>query len=76
MLIPQTANGFRATVSALRSLGWSKGVIFHTFSLPADHCVLLLVKNLARQMAEDVVREDLETAHLCQGGFAAPLTAP
>jgi hypothetical protein len=36
MLVPKTGNGFRATVSALRSLDGSKGVSFHTFSLPED----------------------------------------
>jgi hypothetical protein len=43
MIVPGTADGFRATVSALRSLDWSKGVTFHTFSLPEDRCVRLLV---------------------------------
>jgi hypothetical protein len=33
MLVPETADGFRATI------GKSKGVIFHTFSLPEDRCV-------------------------------------
>ena len=32
MIVPGTADGFRATVSALRSLDGSKGVTFHTFS--------------------------------------------
>jgi len=59
MLVPQTTEGFRATVSALRSLDWSKGVIFHNFSLPEDCCVRLQVKNLSRHMPEDV-REELE----------------
>jgi hypothetical protein len=60
MLVPQTADGFRATVAALRSLDGSKGVSFYTFSLPEDRCVRLLVKNLGRLMPEDVVREELE----------------
>jgi hypothetical protein len=34
MLVPRTAKGFRATISALQFLDWSKGVSFHTFSLP------------------------------------------
>jgi hypothetical protein len=50
MIVPGTADGFRATVSALRSLDGSKGVTFHIFSLPEDRCVRLLVKNLGRQM--------------------------
>ena len=32
MIVPGTADGFRATVGALRSLDGSKGVTFHTFS--------------------------------------------
>jgi hypothetical protein len=60
IIVPGTADGFRATVSALRSLCGSMGVTFHTFSLPEDRCVRLLVKNLGRQMPESVVREELE----------------
>ena len=59
MVVPETADDFRAAVSALRSLDVSKGVSFHTFSLPEDHCVRLLIKNLGRLMPEDVVREEL-----------------
>ena len=33
---------------------------FHTFTLPEDRCVRLLVKNLGRGMPESVVREELE----------------
>jgi hypothetical protein len=36
MVVPFTADGFRATVSALRSLDGGEGVSFHTFSLPED----------------------------------------
>jgi hypothetical protein len=34
MLEPETADGFRATIGAQRSLDESEGVSFHTFSLP------------------------------------------
>jgi hypothetical protein len=64
MLVPQTAEGFRATISALRSLNESKGVSFHT-SLSEDRCVRLLVKNLGRHMPEDVVRKELENLGSC-----------
>jgi hypothetical protein len=47
MLVPRSGDGFRATVSVLRSLDGSKGVIFRT-SLPEDRCVRLLVKNLGK----------------------------
>jgi hypothetical protein len=69
MLFPYTADGFRATVSALRSLDGSKGVRFHTFSLPQDRCVRTLVKNLGKNMPEDVVREELEDLGFCVQGF-------
>ena len=68
MLVPRSAEGFRATVSVLRSLDGSKGVSFHTFSLPENGCVRLLVKNLGRHMPEDVVREELEKLGICAQG--------
>ena len=37
---------------------------FDTFSLPEDRCVRLLIKNLGRQMSEDLVRLELETGHV------------
>ena len=46
MVVPSTADGFQAAVSALRSLNGREGVSFLTFTLP-DRCVWLLVKNLA-----------------------------
>jgi hypothetical protein len=59
-IVPGTVDGFRASVSAFRSLDGSKGVTFHTFSLPENRCVRLLVKTLGRHMPESVVREELE----------------
>jgi hypothetical protein len=56
MVVPSTADGFRAVVSALRSLGGKDGVSFHTFTLPEDRCARLLVKNLGIGMPESVVR--------------------
>jgi hypothetical protein len=47
MVAPATA-GFQAVISALRSLDGREGVSFHTFTLPEDRCVRLLVKNLCR----------------------------
>jgi PAX-interacting protein 1 len=60
MIVPQTADGFRAKVNALRSLDESKGVSFRTFSLPEDRCVRLLLKNVGRNTPKEVVREELE----------------
>ena len=38
---------------------------FHTFTLPVDRCVRLLVKKLGRDMPESVVPEDLESLNIC-----------
>jgi hypothetical protein len=65
MVVPSTADGFRVAVSALRSLDGREGVSFHTFTLPKDRCVRLLVKNLSRGMSESVVREELESPKIC-----------
>jgi hypothetical protein len=64
MVVPSTADGFRADISALRSLdGWT-GVSFHTFTLPEDRCLRLLVKNLGRGKPKSVVREELESLNI------------
>jgi len=43
MVVPSTADGFRASVTALRFLDGKEGVSFHTFKLPENRCVRLLV---------------------------------
>ena len=58
MVVPSTADGFRAAVSALRFLDGGR-VWFHTFTLPSDRCARLLVKNLGRGMPESDFREEL-----------------
>ena len=68
MFVPRTADGFRATVSALRSLDQSKGVSFHAFSVPEALCIRLLVKKLARQMPEAVIPEKVENLGMCVQG--------
>ena len=64
IVVPSTADGFRAAVSALRSLDGKDGVSFHTFTLTELRCVGLLVKNLGSSMHESVVREQLEYLNL------------
>ena len=64
MVVPSTADGFRAAASALRSLDGKEGVSFHTFTLPEDRCARRLVKNLGRGMPESVVREELESLNI------------
>ena len=57
MVVPSTADRFRAVVTALKSFDGKEGVSFHTFTLPEDRCVWLLVKNLGSGMLGNVVRE-------------------
>ena len=64
MVVPSTADGFRASVSALQSIDGKEGMSFHNFTLPEDGCVLLLVKNLDSGMSEIVVQEDLESLNI------------
>jgi hypothetical protein len=64
MLVPETADGFRATIGALRSLDEREGASFHAFSLPEDRCVRLLVKNLGKRMPEAEILEELEALHI------------
>jgi hypothetical protein len=68
MTVPGRADDFRSTVSALRSLDGSKGVIFHTFCLPEDRMARLLIKNIGRKMPESVVREEMEALGICVQG--------
>ena len=56
MVVPSTADGFRAAVTEVRSLDGKEGVSFHTLTLPEEQCVRLLVKNLCRGMPESVFR--------------------
>jgi hypothetical protein len=76
LLVPKTADDFRATVSALRSLHGSKGVRFHTFPQSEGRCVRLLLKNLAKHSPDRVLWEELETGHSCSGNLAVPLWTP
>jgi len=73
MLVPATAAGFRTTVTALRSLDASRGVSFHTFSLPEDRCVRLLVRNLGRHARRRRPGGAGESGHPCPGSASAPL---
>jgi hypothetical protein len=76
MLVARTADGFRATLSKLRSLDGKRGLRFHTFPLPEDRCLFLLVKTLGRQMPEEVVRVDFDAGDLCPGILASQFRAP
>jgi len=76
MVVPSTADGFRASVSALWSLDWKDGVSFHTFTLSEDRCARLLVKNLCRGMPESVVREKLESLNIHVEGVTQLRSGP
>jgi hypothetical protein len=62
--LPETADGFRATIGALWSLAEEKGVSFHTFFLPEDQCVHLLLKNVGKRMPEAEIKEELEALRI------------
>jgi hypothetical protein len=64
MLVHETADGFRTTIGALRSIDESKSVSYHTFSLPEDRCVRLLLKNVGKRMPEAEIREELEALRI------------
>jgi hypothetical protein len=64
MLVHETADVFRATVSALRSLGEGDGVSFYTFSLPEDRCVRLLLKNLGKRMPEAEIKGEVKALRI------------
>ena len=61
VVAPATFDGFRGVVSALRPLDGESGVTFHTYSVPEDRCVRLLIKNLGRRMPESVLLEELKS---------------
>jgi len=46
-----------------------EGVSFHTFTLPEDRCLQLLVKNLGRGMPESVVQEEVESLGILVQGI-------
>ena len=64
MVVPSTADGFRAAVSELWSLDWKDGVRFHIFTLLEDRCARLLVKNMSRGTPKSVVREKLASLNI------------
>ena len=64
MVVLSTADSFRASVSALRSLDGKDGVSFHTLTLPQEGCVRLLLNNIGSGMPESVVREELESLNI------------
>jgi hypothetical protein len=68
IVVPSTANGFRAAVSALRSLDGGEGG-FPYLHAPRRALCAALVKNLGRGMPESVVREELEAMDIHAQGI-------
>jgi hypothetical protein len=64
MLVLETADGFRTTISALRTLVEGEGVSFHIFPLSEEQCVRILLKNLGKLMPKTEIREELEALHI------------
>jgi hypothetical protein len=64
MLLSETADGFRATIGALQSLGEDKGVSFDTSFLQEDRCMRVFFKNLGKSMPEAEIKEKLEALHV------------
>jgi len=64
MVVPLTVDGFRSALRSLRSLERRESVSFHTFTLPEDGYVRLLVKNLDRGMPKNVVRYELDSLNI------------
>ena len=76
MVVPSTADGFRAAVSALCSLDGENGVSFHTFTLPEAHCARFLVKSLGRGIPETVVRDELDSLNIRVQGVTQLRSGP
>jgi hypothetical protein len=72
MIMPETVDGFIASVSALCFFNRYGGLRFHTFLLPEDHYVHLLVKNLGRSIPQGVIWEELEVLGIHAQGVMQP----
>jgi hypothetical protein len=64
MLVPQTADGFRAIFVPLRPLDKSEGVSFHTRSVPENRYVRLLLKHLRNTMHKDQIQKHMAALHI------------
>ena len=71
VLVPNTADCFRVTVRLLRSG-------FHTYSLPVNRWIRLLINGPGKNMPEQEVREELEILEIPVQSVLqeAPLAAP
>jgi hypothetical protein len=67
MVVPSTADGSEPW-SAHCGPSMGGGESFHTFTLPEDRCVWLLVKKLGMGRPETVIREELVSLSICVQG--------
>jgi hypothetical protein len=74
MLVSRTAEGIKASVNALRFPDVREGVTFHTFALPEERCLRLLVRNLGRRMPEG--RGARKSLHQSKVSTAAGIRPP
>jgi hypothetical protein len=64
MLVPDTADGLRATIGALPYLDESESVSFYNLSLPENRYVSLLLQNIGKRMPEAEIRKTVEALHI------------
>jgi hypothetical protein len=76
LVVPSTADGFRATVSGMGSVDGKEGVNFHTFSLPEDRCVRVLFRTSANAYLRASSERSWKTCTSCSEFHAAPLRPP
>jgi hypothetical protein len=63
MVVPSTANGFRAAVCQIPSFDGKEGVSFHN-SFPENRYVRLLLEKLRKGMPDNDVREELKSLNI------------
>jgi hypothetical protein len=73
IVAPSTADGFRAAVSAVRSVLGKKAVSFHKFTFPEDRCGRRLVKKRRLCTPESVVIGELESLNISSGSHKATI---
>jgi hypothetical protein len=64
ILVLKTADGFRASIGALRSLGESEGEFSHFFAPGGSTRAPVFEKNLCKSMPEAEIREELKVLHI------------
>lgn len=63
MLVPRSADGFRANIGVLCSLDGGNGVCFSTVSFTNDRRLRPLLKTACKSMPHNKIREEHEALH-------------